>query len=120
MDALVENERFPRLRSEARIRINKRNHERLATSAKRQKISTKALDQMRPDEVLLKIYAYLSMKNLVRCSGVSKRIRRICHDESLWQKINLYGKIVPSEFIELVLAKVANILTFKTPKLMEH
>ena len=99
MDASVEHERLPRLRSEARIRTNKRSNERLATSAKRQKISAKTLDDL-PDEVLLKIYAFLSIKNLVCCSGVSKRIRRVCHDESLWQKINLYGKIVPSKFLE--------------------
>ena len=61
MDALVENERLPRLRSEARIRTYKRNNERLATSAKRQKISTKTLGDL-PDEVLLKIYAFLSIK----------------------------------------------------------
>ena len=112
MDASVENERLPGLRSEARIRTNKRSNERLATSAKRPKISPKTLDDL-PDEVLLKIYAYLSMKNLVRCSGVSKRIRRICHDESLWQKINLYGKIVPSEFLEQVLANGCKYLNLQ-------
>jgi len=66
------------VRSEAWIQTNE-------SIAKRPKISTETLDDL-PDEVLLKIYAYLSMKNLVRFSGVSKRIRRICHDESLWQK----------------------------------
>ena len=112
MDASVEHERLPRLRSEARIRTNKRSNERLATSAKRQKISAKTLDDL-PDEVLLKIYAFLSIKNLVCCSGVSKRIRRVCHDESLWQKINLYGKIVPSKFLEQVLANGCKYLNLQ-------
>ena len=112
MDASVDNERLPRLRSEARIRTNKRSNERLATSAKCPKISPKTLDDL-PDEVLLKIYAYLGMKNLVRCSGVSKRIRRVCHDESLWQTINLYGKIVPSEFLEQVLANGCKYLNLQ-------
>ena len=112
MDASVENKRLPRLRSEARIRTNENNNERLQTLAKRPKISPKTLDDL-PDEILLKIYAYLSMKNLVRCSGVSKRIRRVCHDESLWQKINLYGKIVPSEFLELVLANGCKYLNLQ-------
>jgi hypothetical protein len=116
MDASVENDRLPRLRSEARIRTYKRNNERLATSAKRRKISTKTLDDL-PDEVLLKIYAFLSIKNLVRCSGVSKRIRRVCHDESLWQKINLYGKIVPSEFIEQVLANGCTYLNLQNAQI---
>ena len=110
MDASVENERLPRLRSEARIRTNKRNNER--GSAKHRKISTKTLDDL-PDEVLLKICAFLRIRNLVNCSGVSKRIRRVCHDESLWQKINLYGKIVPSEFIELVLANGCKYLNLQ-------
>ena len=91
--------RLPRLRSEAWIRTNKQNNERLRTLAKRPKISTKTFDDL-PDEVLLKICGYLSIKNIVRCSGVSKRVRRVCHDKSLWEKINLYGKAVPSEFIE--------------------
>ena len=112
MDASVENEGLPRLRREAKIRTKKRNNERLATSAKGQKISTKTLDDL-PDEVLLKICAFLRIRNLVSCSGVSKRIRRVCHDESLWQKINLYGKIVPSEFIELVLANGCTYLNLQ-------
>ena len=95
--------RLPRLRSEAWIRTNKQNNERLRTLAKRPKISTKTFDDV-PDEVLLKICGYLSIKNVVRCSGVSKRVRRVCHDKSLWEKINLYGKEVPSEFIEQILA----------------
>ena len=95
--------RLPRLRSEAWIRTNKQNNERLETLAKRPKISTKTFDDL-PDEVLLKICGYLSIKNIVQCSGVSKRVRRVCHDKSLWEKINLYGKVVPSEFIEQILA----------------
>ena len=112
MDALVENKRLPRLRSEARIRTNENNNERLQTLAKRPKISPKTLNEL-PEEVLMKIYAYLSIKNLVRCSGVSKRIRRVCLDESLWQKINLYGKIVPSEFIEQILANGCKYLNLQ-------
>ena len=30
---------------------------------------------------------------------MSKRIRAICSDETLWQKVNLYNKIVPVEFL---------------------
>ena len=112
MDALVENKRLPRLRSEARIRTNENNNERLQTLVKRPKISPKTLNDL-PEEVLLKIYAYLSIRNLVRCSGVSKRIRRVCLDESLWQKINLYGKNVPSEFIEQILANGCKYLNLQ-------
>ena len=104
--------RLPRLRSEAWIRTNKQNNERLRTLVKRPKISTKTFDDV-PDEVLLKICGYLSLKNIVRCSGVSKRVRRVCHDKSLWQKINLCGKEVPSEFIEQILANGCTYLNLQ-------
>ena len=104
--------RLPRLRSEAWIRTNKQNNERLRTLAKRPKISTKTFDDL-PDEVLLKMCGYLSLKNIVHCSGVSKRVRRVCHDKSLWEKINLYGKIVPSEFIEQILANGCTYLNLQ-------
>ena len=93
MDALVENER-------------------LSTLVKHQKIPTKNFEDL-PDEVLLKICAYLSLKNIVCCSLVSKRARRVCHDESLWQKMNLYGKEVPSEFIKQTLANGCTYLSLQ-------
>ena len=109
--------RLPRLRSEAWIRTSKQNNERLQTLAKRPKISTKTFDDL-PDEVLLKICGYLSIKNIVRCSGVSKRVRRVCHDKSLWEKINLYGKAVPSEFIEQILANGCTYLNLNYTQIM--
>ena len=109
--------RLPRLRSEAWIRTNKQNNERLRTLAKRPKISTKTFDDV-PDEVLLKICGYLSIKNLVSCSGVSKRVRRVCHDKSLWEKINLYAKEVPSEFIEQILANGCTYLNLNYTQIM--
>ena len=93
MDALVENER-------------------LSTLVKHQKIPTKSFDDL-PEEVLLKICAYLSLQSLIRCSAVSKRARRVCHDELLWQKINLYGKEVPSEFIKQTLANGCTYLSLQ-------
>ena len=52
--------RLPRLRSEAWIRTNEKNNERLRTLAKRPKISTKTFDDL-PDEVLLKHKKHCSM-----------------------------------------------------------
>ena len=104
--------RLPRLRSEAWIRKKKQSNERLRTLIKRPKISTKTFNDL-PDEVLLKICAYLSLKNIVRCSGVSKKVRRVCHDKSLWEKTNLCGKEVPSEFIEQILANGCTYLNLR-------
>ena len=46
-----------------------------------------------PDEVILLTFSYLEISDLIHCSHVSKRIRAISHDESLWQSINLYWKV---------------------------
>ena len=43
-----------------------------------------------PDEILLKIFSYLSFKDIGSCSQVCKRTHEICHDKSL--KYNSYLK----------------------------
>ena len=42
-----------------------------------------------PDEIILKVLRYLESRVVFICGQVSKRIRAISHDESLWEKINL-------------------------------
>ena len=69
---------------------------------KRQKMSSCEMSDL-PDEVLLKILSYLNVKNLISCSHVSKKFRAISQDESLWQKVNLYAKVIPIDFLEMVL-----------------
>ena len=95
----------------------------MATMAKRQKIPDKSIDNL-PDEVLLKIFANLakpsSLKDLIRSSHVSKRIRRICHDESLWHKINLFKKCVPAEFIKQILQNGCCYLSLCDAKVKGH
>ena len=47
-----------------------------------------------PNEILLKVLHYLETKDLIRVSLVSQRIRPICHDETLWQTMNIQnGKV---------------------------
>ena len=72
------------------------------TSPKRQKISMKSLEDL-PDEVQLQIYSCLNIRDLIRCAQVSKRIRGICNDEYLWQKMNMSEKVVPANFIKQIL-----------------
>ena len=57
--------------------------------------------QKLPNEIILKVFSYLETKDLIQYGHVSKRIRDICHDESLWKKINLYDKI--GQFFYLVI-----------------
>lgn len=86
-----------------------------------------------PDEVLLKIVSYLNLKGLAQCAQVSKRLRNICKDESLWETItlneNLYldngpfqendgpFQIIPPSFINHILDNGCKYLTICQAKL---
>ena len=72
-----------------------------------------------PDEVTLKILSYLSMKELINCGQVAKRIRAISHDETLWRKVNLHRKPwqLTTEFLEMILNNGCKHLILKGAKL---
>ena len=71
-----------------------------------------------PTEVLLKIFTFLDIKDLYRCNKVSKRIRCIGLDESLWQKINLnLNQKIPSTFITDILSKGCKYLSLQHAQL---
>ena len=63
-----------------------------------------------PDELLLKILSYSETKDLISCSQISKRIRRITYDSTLWVTANLKKKIVKAELVEMILGKGCRIL----------
>ena len=58
-----------------------------------------------PDELVLKILGYSETKYLITYGQVSKRIRRISHDDKLWVTANLVKKIVKAELLEMILSK---------------
>ena len=58
-----------------------------------------------PDELILIILSYLELKHLISCGQVSKRIRRISHDSTLWVTANLEKKNVKTELLEMILRK---------------
>ena len=70
-----------------------------------------------PEEVLLNVFGYLDITNLLRCSQVCSRIRHICYDKSLWQKVNLCGKIVPYRFVRLILKNGCKYLSLRNAKI---
>ena len=77
------------------------------------KIDSKSLANM-PDEVLLKIMSYLDIKSLLKCGQLSKRLRMISFDETLWMKIILSeGQMVSSEFIKFVLENGCKYLSLR-------
>jgi hypothetical protein len=67
--------------------------------AKRQRLSSYQLDDL-PDEVILKILDFSDLKERLLCGQVSKRLRAIANDKSLWLNLNLYERKVPYEFIK--------------------
>ena len=58
-----------------------------------------------PDELILKVLSYAETTDILRCSRVSKRIRAISGDDSLFQTVNLSGKYVKTDLIRTVLDK---------------
>ena len=70
-----------------------------------------------PDEIILKILSYLETKDIILCGHVSKRMRYLSYDEILWQKINLYEKKVPSDFLERVSSNGCKYLSLQRSRL---
>ena len=64
-----------------------------------------------PDELVLKIFSYSEVIDLISCGQVSKRTRNISRDSSLWLTANLQDKIVKTELLELILIKGCKILS---------
>ena len=63
-----------------------------------------------PDELVLKILSFSTMKDIFRCGQVSKRIRKISHDGTFWMTANLEKKTVKTEFLEMILTNGCRIL----------
>ena len=63
-----------------------------------------------PDELVLKILSYSGTEDLISCGQISKRIRRITYDGTLWVTANLEKKIVKAELVEMILGKGCRIL----------
>ena len=58
-----------------------------------------------PDEILLKVLSYLEIEEICICVQVSQRFKAICDDQSLWQRVNLFGSPVLLQFLEMILNK---------------
>ena len=66
-----------------------------------------------PDEIVLKILSFSETKDLIRCGQVSKRIRRISRDNTLWETANLEKKVVKTELLEMILSKGCRSLNLR-------
>ena len=47
-----------------------------------------------PDELILKLLSFSKPEDLITSGQVSKRLRKISYDNSLWQRVNVSEKIV--------------------------
>ena len=63
-----------------------------------------------PNEIILKVIKYLDINNLVKFGEVSKRMKAVRNDQSLWIKINLskddrwdYEIDVPTDFVKMLI-----------------
>ena len=70
-----------------------------------------------PDEILLRILSYLDFSNIIRCGQVSKRLWTISHDKTLFETINLSGKIVPITFLQFILDHGCKYLSLRSAKI---
>ena len=65
-----------------------------------------------PNELILKVLTYLKVEEIARCHPVSKTFNEICHDESLWKKINIHNiDLVPAKLLQLVLNNPKTVAT---------
>ena len=63
-----------------------------------------------PDELVLRILGYSKTQDLIIYGQVSKRIRKISHDGTLWATVDLAKKIVKTELLEMILSNGCKIL----------
>ena len=73
-----------------------------------------------PDEMLLKIFGYSETKDIITYGQVSKRMRRISRDGTLWVTVNLVNKIVKTDLLEVILGKGCKILNISNSTIVGH
>ncbi|NXY07360.1 SKP2 protein, partial [Pteruthius melanotis] len=67
-----------------------------------------------PDELLLAIFAYLPLKDLLKVSVICKRWHRLSFDESLWQTLDLTGATLLPGVLGYLLP--AGVTVFRCPR----
>ena len=67
-----------------------------------------------PNEIILKIFGQVkNIKDLIRCSQVSNRVRAIAHDNPLWEAMHLRSvKGVPAKLLKMILENGCKYFSF--------
>ena len=63
-----------------------------------------------PNEVILNIFAHLTVKDLGRCAQVSKNFCLLAYDKSVWTKVLITSGIVPHQLLKQALSRGAKYL----------
>ena len=72
-----------------------------------------------PNEVLIKIFSYLSLKELLKvCAKVCRRFQQLTQNEELWTRINLSEKSVDFQFIVYAITHGTKYLSLNSTKLL--
>ena len=58
-----------------------------------------------PNEVILYIFAHLTIKDLGRCARVSKNFCALAYDKSVWTKVFVTSGTVPHKLLEQALSR---------------
>jgi hypothetical protein len=61
--------------------------------------------QLLPNDLILKIFTYISVRDLGNCAQLSKNLRLIANDKELWSKFSITRGQIPDGFVEYVLSK---------------
>ena len=73
------------------------------------KMSSSPFEKL-PDEIILKIFSLLSFKSIGNCNQVSRRLKTISQDTSLWKEVKAWLKVIPAGFVEkIVRSKVQHL-----------
>ena len=71
----------------------------------------KAIEDL-PEEIILKIFTQLNIKDLYQCMAVNKKFRDIAYDNSLWDKMHLTGEL-PPELLPHIIANGCHYLSLQ-------
>ena len=109
--------------SEFEVKMSKRKCQlsieptKVQLETKHQKLVTVQFQNL-PDEIILKVMSNLSVEELLQWGQVSKRIRNISHDVSLWQEVDIFEKKVSTDFVKMILSNGCEYLSLSFCKLV--
>ena len=83
------------------LRHEKKRRKAIARQQKKKKVfSTVQLENL-PNEVIIHVFRFLEIVDLLKCEQVSKRFKDLSNNEYLWpKKFNLCFKKVPVGFLQ--------------------